>query len=105
VTPALRAIVRARGAEFLDRLGDLQRELPDLITHVQGTGLLISVDIHPRVPVVDADGLESWCRRHGIGVIHGGKNALRFTPHFQITSHEIDLIIEVVRNGLHAFGA
>ena len=36
----------------------------------------------------------------GIGVIHGGENALRFTPHFAITSAEIDLIIGLVRDVL-----
>jgi hypothetical protein len=38
-----------------------------------------------------------------LGVIHGGVNALRFTPHFGITSEEIDLIIEVVRASLIEF--
>jgi 4-aminobutyrate aminotransferase-like enzyme len=38
-----------------------------------------------------------------LGVIHGGVNALRFTPHFNITSEEIDLIIDVVRASLIAF--
>nr|MBC8518740.1 hypothetical protein [Euryarchaeota archaeon] len=41
--------------------------------------------------------VEEWCRRNGLGVIHGGKNALRFTPHFGITSDEIDLVIDLVR--------
>jgi 4-aminobutyrate aminotransferase-like enzyme len=47
--------------------------------------------------------VEEWCRVHGLGVIHGGQNALRFTPHFGITSDEIDLVIEVVRDCLIAF--
>ena len=39
-------------------------------------------------------------RERGIGVIHGGVNSLRFTPHFGITSAEIDLVIEHVRFAL-----
>jgi len=39
-------------------------------------------------------------RRQGVGVIHGGKNSLRFTPHFNINSDEINLIIEVTRQAL-----
>jgi 4-aminobutyrate aminotransferase-like enzyme len=39
-------------------------------------------------------------RRHGYGVIHGGTNALRFTPPFDVTSAEIDLIVEGVRQAL-----
>ena len=38
----------------------------------------------------------------GLGVIHGGKNALRFTPHFSVTSDELDLLVRVVRQGLRA---
>jgi 4-aminobutyrate aminotransferase-like enzyme len=39
-------------------------------------------------------------RLNGIGVIHGGKNALRFTPHFAITSDEVDLVVDGVRKSL-----
>jgi 4-aminobutyrate aminotransferase-like enzyme len=39
-------------------------------------------------------------RLNGFGVIHGGKNALRFTPHFAITSEEIDLVVDGVRQSL-----
>ena len=35
--------------------------------------------------------------------IQGGKNALRFTPHFRITSEEIDLIIKIVREAIIEF--
>ena len=39
-------------------------------------------------------------RKHGINVIHGGTNALRFTPSFDITSEEVDLIIDATRDAL-----
>ena len=32
-----------------------------------------------------------------------GQNALRFNPHFAVTSAEIDLIIDVLRDGLRRF--
>jgi hypothetical protein len=35
-----------------------------------------------------------------VGVIHGGANSLRFTPHFNITSDEVDLVIDHVRQAL-----
>jgi 4-aminobutyrate aminotransferase-like enzyme len=38
-----------------------------------------------------------------LGVIHGGQNALRFTPHFAITSEEIDMIVDILREGLLNF--
>jgi acetylornithine/succinyldiaminopimelate/putrescine aminotransferase len=36
-------------------------------------------------------------------VIHGGVNALRFTPHFLITSEEIDMIVSLVESCLRSF--
>jgi 4-aminobutyrate aminotransferase-like enzyme len=37
---------------------------------------------------------------HGINVIHGGANSLRYTPPFGITSDEVDLIVEATRDAL-----
>jgi len=93
ITPALRQNIRDRGKELVDKLGHLASEFPDCITKIQGTGLLCSAEFAPDLPVVGFDGIEPWCRRRGLGVIHGGKNALRFSPHLNITSEEIDLII------------
>ena len=104
ITPELRKNIKDRGIEFVDKLKLLADELPGTITKVQGTGLLLSAELEPsKFPVVGFDAVEPWCRRRGLGVIHGGHNALRFTPHFRITSEEIDLIIDIVREALVAF--
>lgn len=103
LTPELRQNIRARGAEFLERLRGLQREFPSMVTSVQGTGLLVSATLDERIPVLGEDGIERYCRRHGLGVIHGGKNALRFTPHFRITSSEVDLVIQQLGAALGHF--
>ena len=106
ITPELRANIRERGVEFVEKFTALQQEFPDVITKVQGTGLLCSAELEPsQFPVVGMDAVEPWCRRRGLGVIHGGENALRFTPHFNITSQEIDLIVSIVREAIVAFGA
>ncbi len=106
ITPELRNNIRERGVEFVEKFKALQKEFPDVITKVQGTGLLCCAELEPhRFPVVGMDAVEPWCRRRGLGVIHGGENALRFTPHFNITSKEIDLIVDIVRESLVAFGA
>ena len=103
VTPAFRENIEARGAEFVEKLKVLQKEFPKDITDVKGTGLLLASSMDPtRHKVVGFDCLEEKMRRHGIGVIHGGANALRFTPHFNITSDEIDLVINVLRDILKA---
>ena len=104
ITPELRRNIRERGVEFIEKLETLANEFPDYIVKVQGTGLLCSIELEPDIlPVIGFDAVEPWCRRRGLGVIHGGKNALRFTPHFWITSEEIDLIITIVREAIIDF--
>lgn len=101
VDESLRENIRARGAELLEKLRALAREHPGAITHVQGTGLLLSAALDPdRYKVVGSGGVEEFCRLRGVGVIHGGANALRFTPHFRITSAELDLMLDVVGQAL-----
>ena len=39
-------------------------------------------------------------REHGIGVIHGGENSLRFTPHFAIQEDELDLLVAMIKRAL-----
>ena len=104
ITPELRKNIKERGVEFVEKLNVLAEEFPDYVVKVQGTGLLCSVELEPDIlPVIGFDAVEPWCRRRGLGVIHGGKNALRFTPHFWITSEEIDLIISIVREAIIEF--
>jgi len=101
ITPELRQNVEDRGREFLDKLTALQNELGGLITKVQGTGLLLSAELNPdHFKSYGVDSSEEYMRTHGINVIHGGKNALRFTPPFDISSEEVDLIIKVTRDTL-----
>ncbi|HMM58263.1 MAG: aminotransferase class III-fold pyridoxal phosphate-dependent enzyme [Xanthomonadales bacterium PRO7] len=100
VTQELKANIRARGAEFLDKLNKLKNELPGLITKVQGTGLLFSCELAPEFKCYGAGSTEEWLREHGIGVIHGGVNSLRFTPTFYVTSAEIDLVVDTVKQAL-----
>lgn len=103
ITPELRANVAARGRELVAALEGLRAEFPHLLTHIQGTGLLVSAEIHPAIPVVGDTGIETWCRKQGLGVIHGGENSLRFTPHFRIASDEVALMVDVLREALRAF--
>lgn len=100
LTPALRANIRERGREFVARLDKLRAELPGFITKVQGTGLLFSCELAPEFKCYGSGSTEEWMREHGWGVIHGGANSLRFTPHFAIGGDEVDLVIEGVRRAL-----
>jgi acetylornithine/succinyldiaminopimelate/putrescine aminotransferase len=101
ITPELRKNIQDRGRELFEKLIGLQNELGSFITKVQGTGLLASCELDPtRFKSYGANSTEEYMRKHGINVIHGGTNALRFTPSFDITSAEVDLIIETTRDAL-----
>ena len=101
VTPELRRNIVQRGQEFLDKFGRLKDELGGRITRVQGTGLLFSVELDGRRYKAYGEGsTEEYLRTHGINVIHGGENSLRYTPPFGITSAEVDLIVDATREAL-----
>ena len=104
ITPELRDNIRDRGAEMVEKLKALQEQYPTEILEVQGTGLLVCAELDPeRFQVVGFDMVEVWCRKHGLGVIHGGVNALRYTPNFNITSEEVDLVVDLTRQAIEAF--
>ncbi|WP_290887940.1 aminotransferase class III-fold pyridoxal phosphate-dependent enzyme [Arenimonas sp.] len=101
LTPELRRNIVERGREFLDKINALKDELGGgLITQVQGTGLLFSCELHPQFKCFGTGSTEEYMRERGIGVIHGGTNSLRFTPHFAVTSGEIDLVVSHIRHAL-----
>jgi len=101
VTPEVRRNIVERGEEFVARFEALKDELDGRITRVQGTGLLFSVELDgKRYKAYGAGSIEEYLRTHGINVIHGGENSLRYTPPFTITSAEVDLIVEATRDAL-----
>lgn len=100
ITPQLRENIQRQGRRFLQGLEAIQRRLPGVVREVQGTGLLFCAELFPQYPVVAPMGVETQCRIVGLGVIHGGENALRFTPHFGITDAEVDMMLELVEQVL-----
>ena len=99
-TPALRENIRARGRQALALLEALKAELGGPITKVQGTGLLFSCELTREFKGYGTGSTEEWLREQGIGVIHGGENSLRFTPHFAITEDELKLVVSMVKRAL-----
>jgi acetylornithine/succinyldiaminopimelate/putrescine aminotransferase len=100
LTPELRANVRDQGRAFISKLEKLKDELGGLITKVQGTGLLFSCELNDAFKCYGAGSTEEYMRERGIGVIHGGVNSLRFTPHFVIGDDEVDLVVANIRKAL-----
>jgi acetylornithine/succinyldiaminopimelate/putrescine aminotransferase len=79
-------------------LNSLKKLYPHVIEEVTCTGLLIAAHINKNYKVVGENGLEINCRKRGLNVIHGGKNALRFTPHFLINENEIALVKSILKD-------
>jgi acetylornithine/succinyldiaminopimelate/putrescine aminotransferase len=100
LTPELRANIRERGKQAVARLEALKGELGGLITKVQGTGLLFSCELSPEFKGYGAGSSEEWLREHGLGVIHGGENSLRFTPQFDMREDELQLVVSLVKRAL-----
>ncbi|KAA9133116.1 aminotransferase class III-fold pyridoxal phosphate-dependent enzyme [Marinihelvus fidelis] len=101
LTPELRRNVEERGAEMVAKLKQLQAETGQRITQVQGTGLLVSAELNPTLyKCYGAGSTEEYIRKQGVNVIHGGMNALRYTPYLLMTSEEVDLVIDATRDAL-----
>jgi acetylornithine/succinyldiaminopimelate/putrescine aminotransferase len=106
VTEVVRENIRERGREFIIKFRALAGEFPGAVEQVVGTGLMVSMMLNPkRYSVLGAGGFEQFMRVNGIEMIHGGECGLRFTPSFNITSAEIDLIVSVIRRGLGELAA
>lgn len=101
ITPELRQNIVDRGQELVNKFNKLRNELNGRITQVQGTGLLFSIELDgQRFKAFGEHSTEEYLRLNGINVIHGGVNSLRYTPPFDITSAEVDLIVDATRDAL-----
>lgn len=96
LSPDVSRNIAEKGLVFKHMLESVQKKYPEIATHVTGTGLLVALHIDDKYPVVGRKGLEYLCRKNGLNVIHGGKNALRFTPYFLITGEEIELVEKIL---------
>jgi len=101
ITPELRNNIRARGEEFMQKFAQLKTEMNGKITKVQGTGLLLSIELDGDLyKGYGAGSSEEYMRIQGVNVIHGGENSIRYTPHFHITSKEVDMIVAATRDAI-----
>lgn len=106
ITVDMRQNIRTRGIQLLEELEEVRSKYPGAIKSTCGTGLMVNAELDPdRYPVVGPDGFEQYLRRHGVSMIHGGENGIRFTPHFGITAEEVDLLIRTVEKGILDLGA
>ncbi|MBT8107093.1 MAG: aminotransferase class III-fold pyridoxal phosphate-dependent enzyme [Gammaproteobacteria bacterium] len=100
LTDELRENIRVRGRELLAGLAALTGDTDGAVVGAQGTGLLLSCELDARYTVFGADSVEDHLRRLGLAVIHGGKHSLRFTPVFDISEKEVELIVKLTREAV-----
>ena len=101
LTDDLRENIRVRGRELVEKLEALAKDTDGAVTSAQGTGLLLSCELDARYKIYGSDSTEDYLRRIGLAVIHGGKHSLRYTPVFNISEKEVDLIVDLTRKGLN----
>ena len=92
--------IRVRGRELVAGMAALAGETNGAVTGAQGTGLLVSCALAPRYKAYGANSTEDYLRKNGLGVIHGGERSLRYTPIFDITAKEVELILQLTKDAL-----
>ena len=96
----LRDNIPAAGRELVEGLAALADETDGAVVSAQGTGLLVSCELDQRYKIHGTNSTEDYLRRIGLAVIHGGAHSLRYTPVFDISQKEVELIIKLTRQGL-----
>ncbi len=86
-----------RGNEAVQRLHELQSEVPDQITNVRGQGLFLAFDLadpslRPRI-------LER-AFAHGLLVLPCGTRSIRLRPALNVTTAELDEAVEILGRSL-----
>ena len=89
MTPDVRENIRTSGLAFKERLQTISDRYPTICDGVTGTGLLVALHLKAEHGVMP---IELDLRLKGLNVIHGGENALRFTPWFNLSNEEIEML-------------
>lgn len=108
-TPAVRRNIVDRGVEFQAKFTALCKKHPGVLTRVTGSGLLQAVHLSPSVAMFGGNhtGTSSFlalCRQAGIGVINAA-HTIKYTPHFELTSKEVDLLVDALDSVCVAYKA
>eukprot|EP00466_Bigelowiella_natans_P018614 jgi/Bigna1/80456/fgenesh1_pg.71_\ len=108
-TPEIRANILQKGDEFQKEFKAIAEENPNVFVGVTGSGLLQAIHLHDDIKMFGGnfpgtESILSRCRQSGLGVINAA-HTIKFTPHFEISSPEIDLIGEVLRDVAKSYEA
>jgi len=101
MTPEIKENIVQQGEKMVANFEKIKIDYPNMVEAVSGSGLLNALHLNADVKAYGSTkSVEFLARRNGLGIIHGGKNALRYTPHFRITDAEVELIDELTRVSL-----
>ena len=85
------------GTYLLKHLENLQRDYYPLVSNARGRGLFCAFDL----PDGDTrDTVVNNIMEEGAIILGSGVNTIRFRPHLNITTDEIDLGISMIKNSL-----
>lgn len=106
MTPAIKQNIVKQGEKMVQNFEKIKVDYSNMVESASGSGLLNALHLKPEIQAYGSSkSVEFLARRNGLGIIHGGKNALRYTPHFRITDAEVDLIDELTRQSLDHYAA
>jgi acetylornithine/succinyldiaminopimelate/putrescine aminotransferase len=102
ITPELRQNIIKQGENMVSLFDSkLKTKYPNVVDYNKGSGMLFACHIKEQYKAFGSqDSLEVLARKGGLGTIHGGKNALRFTPVFTMTNDEADLVVDLVDDAI-----
>ena len=86
-----------QGKYLLDRLNDLQKEFPGLLSNARGLGLMCSFDLP--TPELRND-FKNSCYRDKLLILGCGEKSIRFRPALNITKEDLDAGLKIIKNVL-----
>ena len=106
MTPEIKENIVKQGEKMVANFEKIKVDYSNMVEAASGSGLLNALHLKPEVQAYGSSkSVEFLARRNGLGIIHGGKNALRYTPHFRITDDEVELIDQLTRQSLDHYAS
>lgn len=94
--------VQRVGAHLREGLAGLSQRVPGL-TGPRGLGLLAGVGVDPKV--IDRAAIIERCRNLGLLLTQAGPDALRLTPPYIVSRHQVDEALAILERALQGEGA
>jgi L-lysine 6-transaminase len=93
---------RVVGEYLLQRLGELEREFPTMVSNVRGRGLFCAFDLPTGNVRLD---VRKKSYDKGLVILGSGERSLRFRPPLNISNSEIDEGVSILRESIHEISA